>query len=271
MSRIVGMTASTKPMRPVERLEVETPGVMADEVLDERLGLGHARLPGGRVLADDLVGVLAVGQPHDAHVLELDARVVALELADEAGERGHPERAGLLAGGVDVVGERDAVGVAGQQPDLVRGERGAEAGDDVLEARLVGHQRVRVALDDDGLAALADGALGLVDEVQRAALVEQRRRRGVEVLGPLPFQQPATEARPRGRSASRIGNRTRARNLSMTPRPRWLGLARPTSTSSSARMSRLAWSWRAIWSQPSGAQPSWWVSIVASVKPRPLR
>jgi hypothetical protein len=33
-------------------------------------------------------------------------------------------------------------------------------------------------------------------------------------------------------------------------------------------MSRFAWSWRAIWSQPAGAQPSWWVSIVASVKPR---
>ena len=42
-------------------------------------------------------------------------------------------------------------------------------------------------------SGLADGALGLVDEVERPALVEQRRRRGVEVLGPLPFQQPPAE------------------------------------------------------------------------------
>ena len=175
------------------RLQVEAPGMMADEVLDERLGLGHAGLPGGRILADDLVRVLAVRQPHDADVLELDARVVALELPDEPGQRRDPERAGLLAGGVHVVGERDAVGVAGQEPDVVRGEGRPQAGDDVLEAGLVGHQGVRVALDDDGLAGSADGALGLVDEIQRPALVEQRRRRGVEVLGPLPFQQPPAE------------------------------------------------------------------------------
>ena len=58
-------------------------------------------------------------------------------------------------------------------------------------------------------------------------------------LGPSP-----SSSRPPSPTAwpfwSRIGKRTRARNLSMTPRPRWLGLARPTSTSSSGRMSRLA-------------------------------
>ena len=37
------------------------------------------------------------------------------------------------------------------------------------------------------------GPLGLVDQVERPALVEQRRRRGVEVLGSLPFQQPTPE------------------------------------------------------------------------------
>ena len=40
-------------------LEVEAVGVMVDEVLDERLGLGDRVAPGGRVLAHDLVGVLA--------------------------------------------------------------------------------------------------------------------------------------------------------------------------------------------------------------------
>ena len=37
-----------------------------------------------------------------------------------AGQGGHPERAGLLAGRVDVVGEDDPARVAGQQRDLAR-------------------------------------------------------------------------------------------------------------------------------------------------------
>ena len=42
-------------------------------------------------------------------------------------------------------------------------------------------------------SCLPDRALGAVDQVERAALVEERRRRGVEVLGPLPFQEAATQ------------------------------------------------------------------------------
>ena len=105
-----------------------------------------------------------------------------------------PSVPGLLAGRVDVVGERDPVRVARQQRRSVRRERGPEAGDDVVEAGLVGHQRVGVALDDDGLTRLADRTLGAVDQVERPALVEQRRRRGVEVLGPLPLEEPTAEA-----------------------------------------------------------------------------
>ena len=158
------------------------------------LRLADRRLPGRRVLAQDLVGILAGGQPGDPDVLELDARIVVLELADEPGQGGHAERAGLLAGRVDVVGEHDPARVARQQRDLARRQRRPQAGDDVLEAGLVGHQGVGIALDDDGLAAgPAHRPLGPVDEVERPALVEQRRRRGVEVLGPLPFQQPAAE------------------------------------------------------------------------------
>ena len=79
-----------------------------------------------------------------------------------------------------------------------------ERGDDVVEAGLVGHERVGVALDDHGLARLADRPLRLVDEVQRAALVEQRRRRGVEVLGALALEQPPTEP---DRRAVRVADR----------------------------------------------------------------
>ena len=132
-------------------LEVVARRVVIDQVFDERLGSRDRRLPASRLVAHDLVRILAVRQPDDADVLELHARVVALELGDEAGQRRHAERARLLARRVDVVRERDALRVPRQQPDLVRGQRGPEAGDDVLEAGLVGHQGVGVALDDDGL------------------------------------------------------------------------------------------------------------------------
>ncbi len=108
----------------------------------------------------------------------------ALDLPDERGQLGGPERGGALPGRVDVIGQRDARRVARDELDLAGGQRRAQAADDVLEAMLVRHQRVRVALDEDRPARFAHGRLGPVDEVQRAALVEQRRRRRVEVLGP---------------------------------------------------------------------------------------
>ena len=58
-------------------------------------------------------------------------------------------------------------------------------GDHVREAGLVGHEGVGVALDDDRGAGLADLRLRPVQQVERAALVEERGRRGVEVLRAL--------------------------------------------------------------------------------------
>ncbi len=129
------------------------------------------------LVADDLVGVLAVGQAHDVHVGEPAAVGRALDLAHERRQLGGPERGRALAGGVDVVGQRDARRVAGQQLDLAGRERRAHAADDVVEAGLVGHQGVRVALHEHGPAGPADGGLGTVDEVERAALVEEHRLR----------------------------------------------------------------------------------------------
>ncbi len=156
-----------------------------DQVVDDRLSRPDLLPPAVRRLADDLVGVLAVGQANDADLVELDPRVGHGQLPDERLERLGPERPGLLTGRVDVVGERDLLGVSGEETDLARSERGPERRDDVIEARLVGHQCVRVALDDHRLARLADRALGLVDEVERPALVEQWRRRGVQVFRPM--------------------------------------------------------------------------------------
>ncbi len=98
-------------------------------------------------------------------------------------ERRDAERAGLLAGRVHVVGEDDLLGrVADEEGHLARRERGAERRHHVREAGLVGHERVGVALDDHGRAGLADLRLRPVEEVERPALVEQGRRRRVQVL-----------------------------------------------------------------------------------------
>ncbi len=99
------------------------------------------------------------------------------------GQLGRPEGAGTLPGRIDVVGQRDGRRIARRELDLAGRQRRAQAADDVLEAVLVGHQGVGVTLDDDGLALLAHRPLGAVDEIQRAALVEERRGRRVEVLG----------------------------------------------------------------------------------------
>ena len=155
--------------------------MVVDEIGEDRVRRPDRLAPQVGRLADDLVGVLAIGQPDDADVGQPDA-AVGLDLADEVVQLGHAERAGGLAGRVDVVGERDLLRIARQERDLARGQRGPEARDDVVEAGLVGHQRVRIALDDHRLAGLADRALGLVDEVERAALVEERGRGTVEVL-----------------------------------------------------------------------------------------
>src|SRR5439155_6286075 len=103
-----------------------------------------------------------------------NAGVAALGLADERVELGHPERPGTLARRIDVVRQRDLAGVAGEEGYLARSEGGAQRRDNGVEARLVGHQGVGVALDDHGLADLADRTLRPVDEVERPALVEER-------------------------------------------------------------------------------------------------
>ena len=211
------------------RPQVVGAGVDVDEVVDDRLRRPDLLAPSVRLVAQDLVRVAVVGQADHADVVEGHPGVVARELADQLLERRRPERAGLLAGGVDVVGERDPLGVARDQRDLAGRERGAQRRDDVVEPGLVRHQRVRVALDDHRLAGLADRRLGAVDEVERAALVEQRGRRGVQVLRPVvailgsyrhapPCPRGIGRTRPPSPTgwpfASRIGKITRSRNRS---------------------------------------------------------
>ena len=102
------------------RLEVDLASVEVDQVVDDRLGRPDLLAPAIRRLADDLVGVLAVGQADDADLVELDAGIGRRQLADQRLERLAPNVPGLLAGGVDVVGEGDLLRVAGEQRDLAR-------------------------------------------------------------------------------------------------------------------------------------------------------
>ena len=169
---------------PARRLEVERLRVGVDQVVDDRVGRADLLAPSIGGVAQELIRVLAIGQADDANFVQLDPRFGGRQLTDEALECLHAERAGLLAGGIDVVGECDLLGVARQQRDLAGGQRGSERRDDVVETGLMRHQRVGVALDDHGLAGLAHRALGLVDQIERPTLVEQRRRGRVEVLRP---------------------------------------------------------------------------------------
>ncbi len=157
-------------------------GAVDEELHDGLRGLGGSP-PGFGVVADDLVGIALVRQADDIHIRQPAAIGRALDLADQGGQLRGAEGGSALAGGIHVIGQGDARGVAGEQLHLSRGERRAHAADDVLEAGLVGHQGIRVALHQHGPSILADGRLGTVDEVQRAALVEEQRLGGIEVLG----------------------------------------------------------------------------------------
>ena len=253
------------------RLEVVGLRIGVDEVVDDRLGRADLLAPAVRRLADDLVRVLAVRQAHDADLVQLDAALGGGELADQALQRLDAERARLLAGGIDVVGERDLLGVAGQQRDLARASgpcrarrRRCRSRPGGPSARPCSPRRSRPGrtcassswpcrsrysvrlLSKSGVA----GVLRYLGPVSAAALRFLAFR--PRIRPPMPTAAPFW---------SRIGNRTRPRNLSMTPTPRDArpararrGRPRRAPRAGSARFST---SRRLIVSQPSGAQPSW--------------
>jgi hypothetical protein len=107
-------------------LEVDLAGVEVDQVVDNGLGRPDLLAPAVGRLADNLVGVLAVGQANDADLVELDPGVGRGQLADKRFERLGPKGSSLLAGGIDVVGEGDLLGIAGEEADLTRCERRPE-------------------------------------------------------------------------------------------------------------------------------------------------
>ena len=90
IARSVGTIASTKRALPPGVLRSTCAGVVVDQVVDDRLGGPDLLAPAVGRLADDLVGILAVGQADDPDLVELDAGVGGRELADERLERLSP-------------------------------------------------------------------------------------------------------------------------------------------------------------------------------------
>ena len=185
---------------PAGGAHVRRPRVEVDQVVDDRSRRPDRLAPGVRGVPDQLVGVLAVRQARDAHLVELHPGVRGGKLAGEPLQRRDAQRARALTRRVHVVGQHDLLGrVARQERHLARRQRGAEAGDHVLEAGLVGHERVRVALHDHRDPGLADGGLRAVQRIERPALVEQRGGGRVEVLGTVGVRDRAGRAPRPGR------------------------------------------------------------------------
>ena len=120
---------------------------------------------GGAAAPHERVGILAGGHGGDSHPDAVAEQLVA-------GAEGGAEP-GLIA----VVEQHGGGREAAEQRALVGRERGAERRDDVLDAGEDQPEHVEVPLDQDDRLLLPDGALGLVQVVELAALVEDRRSR----------------------------------------------------------------------------------------------
>ena len=106
-SRSIGSTAATSESRP-SGVRTSTRGVVVDEELHDRLGRPDGLAPEVGCLADDLVGVLALGQPDDADVGEARRRSSSrCDLADQRDQLGGAEVPALWPAAIDVVGEHD--------------------------------------------------------------------------------------------------------------------------------------------------------------------
>ena len=139
----------------------------------------------GAVLADQIVRVEAVRQEGELHAeAGLEVRQHGLDRAE-----GGPAPGRVAVEAEDRLGHH-----APQQPHLILGQRRAEGCDGVREARLRQRDDVHVAFDDDHAALVVGRAAGAVGVVEDGALVEERRLRGVEVLGGgIRIQRPSAE------------------------------------------------------------------------------
>src|SRR5215217_2998952 len=101
---------------------------------------------------------------------------------------------GLLPRRIGIEEDVDPVRVAAERTQVTLGGRRTERGHGVLDARLVEHEHVGVALYDERGPLPAHGLRNLREAVEQITLVEDLRFGGVEVLGLDVSQRPRTEA-----------------------------------------------------------------------------
>src|SRR3989344_1065606 len=159
--------------------------LMRPEALDERLRLVEQRAEAlGAAGADDVVGVLPGGQGREG---EAEAGAQQRQRAHRGAHRG------FLSGRVAVEAENGDGDHPPDQPELRLGQRGAERRDGVADPRLGEREDVHIAFDDDDPVRLPRGGGRLVEIVERAALVEQRRVGRIEIFGLAIAQYAAAE------------------------------------------------------------------------------
>ena len=153
---------------------VDARGKLVEEELRERFRPGERGAETVRALAaHERVRVVFRRQEEEAH-----------HLAVGEDRQRHLERAprGLAAGGVAVEAEDDVVGEAQQLAEVEGRGRRTEGCDRVLDAVLRERDDVHVALDHDDFVRVADRAPRLVEAVELATLLEERRFGRVQVF-----------------------------------------------------------------------------------------
>lgn len=159
---------------------------LLEEVVGQRLGMlvdtGHEGV--GTFGAHQAVRVFAFGQ-------EQEARATAVLQVRQCRFQCAP--GGLAPGLVAVKTEQHAGHHAEQALEVLFAGGGAKGGHGIAQALLGQGNDVHVALDDDDLVEVAVVLARLVQPVQLLPLVENRGFRGVQVLGLVVAEHPATE------------------------------------------------------------------------------
>jgi len=171
------------PDLAVERVVIRMREDVAQAVLDERQCLLDERPEGvGPVLADELIGVLAVWHDNDA------------DAGPRIAHNGQCAYRCLLPRLVAVVAEAYLRCVVQELLRMLRRERRAERCDHIVHAGVEHRYRIHVALDDDGPALLLDGAVRAVEAEEQLPLIEEDGLRCVEILRCRIIEDAAAEA-----------------------------------------------------------------------------
>ncbi len=172
-------------LAPFHGLQVAPLGSLLEQKLRQRHGAGHAVFEGLATLAaHQRVRVVPFRQ-------EQKPRLAAI---DHLRQRGFQRTAGRLTpGAVTVETEHHATDQTKQPQQMIFGGGGAQRGHGVVNAVLRQRHHVHVALDHHQLFQLAGRLTRLVQAVELAPLVKDRRLRRVEVFGLLIPHDPTAK------------------------------------------------------------------------------